>query len=79
MGNIGAHVFIDGGTIVSSPIAAEIGLFQYFVNVVEEDGCEIGMWSGSSYQQAIIEAEIIAEEWGELPVHDRIGRTGPLQ
>lgn len=80
MGNIDPHhVLIESGTIVESPITTEIGTFQYFVNVVEDDGCKIGLWSGASYSDALAQADEIAEEWGFLPVIDIAGRRRYLQ
>jgi hypothetical protein len=58
-------VVIRSGVITASPFASEIGQHQYFVDVLESDGGEIGMWSGVSYYNAVLAAHELAAEWGE--------------
>jgi hypothetical protein len=74
------HVVIDGGTIQSQTITdhegtravfTDVGSFRFFVDVVEADGTRIGMWDGKSYEEAIIQANILSADFG--PVQDRVG------
>jgi hypothetical protein len=74
---------IDGGILRSTtvhgagaPRASYIGIgdYHFFVDLVEEDGGRIGLWSGFDYSTAIIEAEHARRDFEiEHPVRDRIG------
>jgi hypothetical protein len=51
-----------------------IGAFHFLVDLLEEDGGRIGLWSGTDYAQAIAEAESARLDFDvEEPVRDRIG------
>jgi hypothetical protein len=64
-------VVIYEGTITKSSNASEVGRHLYFVDVVEADGCSIGMWGGASYQQAVTAANELAADWGGVPVRNQ--------
>jgi hypothetical protein len=63
-------VVLRGGIIIKSTVASEVGQFRYFVDVIEADGTEIGLWDGASYYDAVLEARDIAVDWGGAPVRD---------
>lgn len=48
-----------------------VGETRFYVDVVEADGGFIPMWDGSSYEQAIIEAEELAKSFN-VAVEDRV-------
>ena len=71
------HVEITGGIVTAesysdargtSPVFNAIGEWRFFVDSVEADGGRICMWSGPSYEAAILEAEEMAAEYGEQVV-----------
>lgn len=75
------RVEIFGGTVETAtvtdargtrPVLTDVGLFKYFVNVVEADGCEITMWDGVDYAEAIREANFLALDFGGKVI-DRTG------
>ena len=81
----GPHVEITGGIITAEsysdargtrPVFDAIGEWRFFVESVEADGLRTCMWSGPSYEAAIIEAEEMGAEYGE-PVVDLVvaGKT----
>ncbi|MFV0303407.1 MAG: hypothetical protein ACK5IP_21490 [Paracoccus sp. (in: a-proteobacteria)] len=44
---------------------------RYLVVLIEDDGGQVVLWDGSSYEEAIFEAEWSADEW-RVPVLDRV-------
>jgi len=57
---------IDGGVIRSATktmkvgtvsLPYEAGTFRFFVTLIDEDGGELGLWHGASYDDAVREAE----------------------
>jgi len=71
------HVEITGGIVTAEsysdargtrPVFNAIGEWRFFVDSVEADGGRICMWSGPSYEAAILEAEEMAAEYGEQVV-----------
>lgn len=47
--------------------------FVFFIDLVEQDGGRVGLWTGSDYEEAVREAELCRREWKiDEPVHDRI-------
>ncbi|MDO9416203.1 hypothetical protein [Pararhizobium sp.] len=74
------HVEIHGFTVTASfitdghgtrPCSTYVGLFRFFVDVVERDGGRFGMWDGGSYDDAIMTADELSMDFG--PVYDLIG------
>lgn len=50
----------------------EIGTLRFFVDLIEPEG-RIGMWGGTSYETAILEAHELAASWGDgIEVVDRV-------
>lgn len=47
------------------------GKMKFFVSMVDTEGCSLMLHDGLSYEQAIIEAEEAARDWG-VPVNDRV-------
>lgn len=68
-------IVIRGGIIIKSTNPTDVGQFRYFVDVIEAEGGEIGLWDGASYNQAVIEAREIALDWGGVPVRDLTERV----
>ncbi|MEO6013936.1 MAG: hypothetical protein ABIQ30_10180 [Devosia sp.] len=74
---------IDGGILKSTtrhtaagsyPEYIGIGDYHFYVDLIEEDGARIGLWSGFDYSTAIIEAEVARVEFGVAErVRSRIG------
>ena len=62
---------IHGSVIVLSEICEP----AFWVTVFEDEG-ELVIWTGASYQEAIIAAEEAALDWGCI-VHDRVVESGP--
>lgn len=73
---------IDGGRVTSIKIKDAYGErfahydgdpMVFFIDLVEQDGSRIGLWSGTDYIEAVREAELCRREWGiDEPVHDLI-------
>ncbi|TQM92447.1 hypothetical protein [Roseinatronobacter monicus] len=59
-----------GSVIVFSEICEPV----FWVTVYEDEG-ELVIWTGASYQEAIIAAENAAFDWGCI-VHDRVVESG---
>jgi len=68
------HVEIDGGLLRGSRPCPGAGDFVFLVDVIEDDGAHLGVWSGPDYPTAILEAEHARREFeiGE-PVRDLVG------
>lgn len=76
-----ARVEITAGTVTrctvhdqdgSHSLSDMIGSRRYFVDVVEADGCRIGMWDGESRLDALLEAIECQRDFGSRIV-DRTG------
>lgn len=74
-----SHVEINGGVVRSStitddkgtrPCLTHVGSYRFFVDVVDIQGCRVGMWDGSSYDEAIQNAHLLSLDFG--PVRDLI-------
>lgn len=74
------YVEIHGGAVSSAtitdalgtrPDVSTVGQFRFFVDLIEPDGGRIGMWDGSTYDDAIREAQAMGRESG-IPIHDLI-------
>jgi hypothetical protein len=74
------HVEIHGGIVSSATITnangtrpdwSNVGQYRFFVDLIEPDGGRAGMWNGSSYDDAIREAEAMGHE-NSIPVHDLV-------
>jgi hypothetical protein len=73
-------VRIDGGVVkLSSSRGAgaiqwhwrDIGVVKFFVTLFDEEGCELGLWDGTDYDEAIRTAEAVRKDWDIVePVHD---------
>ncbi|HAO2891892.1 TPA: hypothetical protein IHM15_004492 [Escherichia coli] len=81
MGSEYSHIEIDGGTVTGAtittdkgtrPIPYEVGSKSYFVDVIEIDGGHIGMWSGSTYEEAVKQAEVLRKDFNVSVVRDKI-------
>ena len=77
----GDRVIIDGGFITETIIRSAAGTtriihppgtYQYFVDVVEADGCTIGMWDGATYAAALKVARECSADWDNAPIIDRV-------
>ena len=78
----GEHVELTHGTILAEerhdalgyhPVLDHVGETWFFVDAIEADGGRIPLWSGPSYERAILEAEeSTLHGWGS--VHDLVGR-----
>lgn len=49
----------------------DAGRMKFWVDVVDAEGGRINMSDGTSYEQAIVDAEECARDWG-VAVHDRV-------
>lgn len=67
------HLEITGGIVTAEsysdergtrPMFDAIGEWRFFVESVEVDGLRICIWSGPSYEAAILEAEKMGAEYG---------------
>jgi hypothetical protein len=75
-----AHVEIlsivpDRATVIHGEVTrldfSTIGRRLFLVDLIEADGCRCGMWDGTDYSKAIVEAEELALEFG-CGVIDRV-------
>jgi hypothetical protein len=68
-------VIPDRATVIHGEITrldfSEIGRRIFLVDLIEADGCRCGMWDGTDYSTAIIEAEELARDFG-CNVVDRV-------
>lgn len=74
-----SHIVVDGGlvkqTIITDhtgtrTVPYQAGEYSYFVDVIDADGCRIGMWSGPSHAQALREAEALKLDFSVSEVVD---------
>lgn len=60
----GDRVEIHFGPVINSTDPREIGTNRFFIDVVESDGTHNGTWDGTDYEEAIMVAHELAEQWG---------------
>lgn len=52
------YVELDGGVVTGGSDPARIGKVRYYIDLIDEDGARLGVWDGSSYDDA---CDVLAE------------------